>query len=133
MGTGPHLEMRWTTWGTSRVVVRHSSILSSFGGDVKEPLMLPQEIQATFQVLRGTSGFLLSRCRRIEPHLELRQEIQGSSLVVTGISGFLSNFNRGVRPHLILRHGTPLSSRVGKGVSGLLSSSGGELGLFLEM
>ena len=33
----------------------------------------------------------------------------------------------------MLRHGTPLSSRVVKGVSGLLSSSGGDLGLFLEV
>jgi len=33
----------------------------------------------------------------------------------------------------MLRHGNPLSIRVLKGVSGLLSSSGGELGLFLEV
>ena len=33
----------------------------------------------------------------------------------------------------MLRHGIPVSFRVVKGVSGLLSSSGGELGLFLEV
>ena len=33
----------------------------------------------------------------------------------------------------MLRYGNPLSSCVVKGVSGLLSSSGGKLGLFLEV
>ena len=33
----------------------------------------------------------------------------------------------------MIKHGVSLSSQVVKGVSGLLSSSGGELGLFLEV
>ena len=36
-------------------------------------------------------------------------------------------------PHLLLRHGNPLSSRIVKVVSHFLSSSGGELGLFLDV
>ena len=42
-----------------------------------------------------------------------------------------NEFQKGTR--LVLSHGTPLSSQVVKGLSGLLSSSGGELGLFLEV
>ena len=38
--------------------------LSSCDGDLREPLGLPQETQASFLVLRGNSGFLLSQNRR---------------------------------------------------------------------
>ena len=95
--------------------------------------MLPQGTHASFQVLMGASGFLLSHSRGIGPHLEFRQETQGSSPVVTGISGFISSFNRGVRPQFVLMDEILLSSRVVKWVSELLSSSDGKLVLFLEV
>ena len=74
------------------------------------------------RVVRGLSGFLLSWCKRLGPHLELRRETPGSSPALTGISGSLWRFPWGVRHRLVLGHGTPLSSQGGKGVSGLLSS-----------
>ena len=82
--------------------------------DVRKPLTLLQGSQASFQVARGTSGFLSSHCRRIGPHLKLRGETQGSTPVVKGVLGFLSSFNWGVRPGLMLGHETPLSSQVVK-------------------
>ena len=96
--------------------------LSSWDGELREPLMLPLGSQATIQVARDTSGDLSSLFRRIGPYHKLRWETQGSPSFLPGISGFLSSFNRGVRPRLVLQNGSPLSSRVVKGVSGLLSS-----------
>ena len=43
------------------------------------------------------------------------------------------SFTWEVRPHLIWRHGTPLSSGVVTWLSELLSSSGGKLGLLVEV
>ena len=80
--------------------------LSSCDGDLREPLMLPQVSQASFQFARGTSRYLSSHCRGIGPHLELRHVTQSSSPVAAGILGFLSSFNRGVRPRLMLRQET---------------------------
>ena len=44
------LELQWEAWGSSLVVM----------GDLRERLMLPQGSKASFQVARGTSGFLSS-------------------------------------------------------------------------
>ena len=68
--------------------------LSGYNGDLREPLMLPQGSQPSFQVANVTLGYLSSSCRGIRLHLELRQETQGSSPVATEISGILSSFNR---------------------------------------
>ena len=104
--------------------------LVSANVELREPCMLPQGSQASFQVERGTSRFPLSRCMGIGPHLEFRRVTQGSLPVATGILGFLSSFSWGVRPLLTFRHGILLSSRVVKGLSGLLLSQAGNLGFF---
>ena len=106
--------------------------LSSCDGDLRDPIVLPQESQVSVRVVRDLSGFLSSQCRGIGPHLELRLEPQGSSPVLTWISGFLWSFNRGVRLHLVWRHGTLLPSRGVKGLSGFLSIGIGILGFFLR-
>ena len=116
------LELRQEPWGSSRVATGISGTSS----------WLPQRSQVYFRVARVSSGFLSSRCWRIEPCLEFSRETQCSSPVASGILGFLSRFNKGVRPRVVLRHGTLHFSRVVKGVSGLRSSPGGELGLFQE-
>ena len=67
------------------LIVGNSGFLSSCDRDLREPLILPQGSQASFQVARGTTGFFSSGCWGIWPHLELRQETRGSSPVVTGI------------------------------------------------
>ena len=89
--------------------------------DLMEPLVLSQGSQASFQVAGGTSGYILSHCSEIGPHLAFRWETRGSSPVATEISGVLSSFKRAVRQHLVLSHETSLSSRVVQGVSCLLS------------
>ena len=130
---GSALELLQGNQVSSRVEGRISWFFLSRSGKLRFPLQLRQEPQETSHVASGksglllscercTSGFLLSCCRGIGPHLELMQETRGSSPLETGISRFLSSFNRGIRPCLLLRHGTPLSSRVVKEVSGLLLS-----------
>ena len=57
--------------------------------------MMPQGSQVSFQVVRGTSGFLSSRCSRIGPHLARVESVKSVySPVGTGISGFLSDSSR---------------------------------------
>ena len=93
------LELRSEVW-----------VPSSCHRDLREPLMLSLGSQESFGVVRGLSGFLLSWCRRLGPHVELRRETQGSSPALTGISGSLWGFHWGVRHHLVLGHGTLLPS-----------------------
>ena len=106
--------------------------LSSYNGDLRDPLVLPQESEVSIPVASGLLGFLSSLCRGIVPHLELRMEPQGSSPVLTWISGFLWSFNREVKPCLMWTHGTPLPSQGVKEVSSFLSSGHRVLGLFLQ-
>ena len=132
---GPHLTLWGESPGFSRVVAGKLGFLSSCDGDLRDPLVLPQESQVSIRVERVLSGFLCSRCKGKGPHLKLTLEPQGSSPVLTWIFGFLWSFDRGVRPCLVWRHGTLLPSRGVKGLSGFLSSSSWhrDLGLFLEV
>ena len=116
-----------------RVAAGHLEFLWSCDGDLRDPLVLPQESQVSIRVGRAFSGFLSNLCRGIGPYLKLRLEPQGSSSVLTWISGFLWSFNRGVRPRLVWRHGTQLLSRGVKEGAGFLSSGHRVLGLFLEV
>ena len=108
--------------GFSRVVAGNLGFLSSSNGDLRDTLVLPQEIQVSMRFARGLSKYHSRRCRGLCPHLKLRLEPQGSSPGLTWISGFLWSFNMGVRPCLFQSHGSPLSFRALKLVSGFLSS-----------
>ena len=120
-GKGPHLALGDSP-GFSRVAVGNLGFLSSYDGDLRDPLVWPQESPVSIRVVRGLPGFLYSHCWGRSPHLELRPEHQVFSPVQTWISGFIWSFHRGVRPHIMWRHASPLSSRAGKAVSGFLSS-----------
>ena len=78
-GMGDHLSFMGESRGVSRIAVGSFVFLSSCDGDLREPLLLPWGSQVSIHVARGTSGFLLSRCREIGPNFELRRETQGSS------------------------------------------------------
>ena len=101
---------------------RNLGFLSSYEGDLRDLLVLPQQSPVSMRVARDLSGFLSSHCLGQSPHLELRPEPAGSSPVLTWTSGFFWSFHRGVRHRLVWRHSSPLSSRAGKAVSGFLSS-----------
>ena len=119
--------------GFSRVVAGNLGFLSSSNGDLRDTLVLPQEIQVSMRFARGLSRHLSRRCRGLCPHLKLRLEPQGSSPGLTWISGFLWSFNMGVRPCLFQSHGSPLSFRALKLVSGFLSSRHRDLWLRIEV
>ena len=99
--TGPYLACRGETHGVSRVAVGNVRYLSSCDGDLRGPLVLPEENPDSFRVAMGISGFLSSPDRGLGPYLEF----------VAGTSGFCSKanidlgvpmeFQQGVRPHLM--------------------------------
>ena len=118
----PHHSLRRESPGFSRVAAGNLRFLSSYDGDLRDPLVLPQESEFSTRVARGLLGFLSIRCWVLGPHLELRPEPQVSSPVLTWISRILWSFNRGVRPCFVWRHANLLSSQALTVVSGFLSS-----------
>ena len=50
--------------------------LSSYDGELREPLVLPQESQVSMQVARGLSGFLSSRCQVLSPRQSRGQNLR---------------------------------------------------------
>ena len=61
----------------SPVAAGSLGLLSNCNGHLREPIGLNQEIYASFRVVRGNSGFLLSHFRAIGLHLKLKQETRG--------------------------------------------------------
>ena len=119
---------------------------------LRDPLALPQKCQVSFQVARGPSGFLSSRCRewgRVwssvgKLSVPLRQRpgswasYQGSTRE-SGLvwfealnSAFLSRCQRGVRLPVEFRWGIWAFSRQYAGRTGLPSCCEGILGVPLE-
>ena len=63
--------------------------LSSYNGDLRDPLVWTQERPTSMRVARGLSGFLSSQCWVLRPHLELRLEPEFSSPVPIFMLRFL--------------------------------------------
>ena len=96
--------------------------ISIYDGDLRAPVLWPQERPVSMRVVRGLSEFLSSRCQVLCPRLEPSLEPEVSSPVVTWILGFLWSLHRGVRPRLEWRLAGPLSSRAVAAMSGFPSS-----------
>ena len=45
-------------------------VLSTYDGDLRDPLWWPQEIPAPCELLGALSGFLSRRCRGLRPYVE---------------------------------------------------------------
>ena len=116
----------------SLVAAGSLGFLLSCDGDLREPLVLPQGIQASYQVARGISELISRCCRGIGPHLVLRLETpiflsscdrdlgvpikfqqgsQGSSHFETWNSTFLSGCKRVLRHPVEIKRGTRAFSR----------------------
>ena len=119
---GPHLMLRGESPGFSQVTAGNLVFLSSYNGDLRDPLVWPQERPVSMRVVRGFSGFLSSRCWVLRYRLETRPEPEVFSPVLTWICGFLCSLHRGVRPRLKGRHARPLPSQAVAAVSGFPSS-----------
>ena len=99
---GPHLMLRGESPGFSRVAARNFGFLSSNDGDLRDPLVLPQESPVSMRVVKGFSGFFSSWCRGRGPHLEF----------TPGISRFLSSADVNLGVPMEFQQGSQASSRV---------------------
>ena len=92
-------------------------VLSTYDGDLRDPLWGPQERPVPFRVARGLSGFLSRRCRGLRTCVESVPEPEVSSPVLTWIFGYFRSLPRGFSPRLEWGHAPALSSRGVEAVS----------------
>ena len=107
-------------------------VLSTYDGDLRDPLWWPQERTVPMRVAWGLSGFLSHRCRGLRPCVESVPEAEDSSPVLTWILGYFWSFPWGVRPRLEWGRARALSSRAVAGVSRFNSRGSRDLWLSLE-
>ena len=86
-------------------------VLSTYDGDLRDPLWWPQERPVPSELVGGISGFLSCRFRGLRPCVESLPEPEDSSLVLTWILGYFWSLPRGVSPRLELRHARAISSQ----------------------
>ena len=92
-------------------------MLSTYDGDLRDPLWWPQERPVPFELLGGLSGFLSHRCRGLRPCVEPVPEPEDSSPVLTWILGYFWSLPRAVSSSLEWGHARALSSRAVAAVS----------------
>ena len=63
-------------------------VLSTYDGDLRDPLWWSQEGQSPCELLGGLSGFLSRRSRGLRPCVEWVPEPEDSSPVLTWILGY---------------------------------------------
>ena len=111
-------------------------VLSTYDGDLRDPLWWPQERPVPLRVARGPlgglSGFLSSRYRGLRPCVESVPGPEDSSPVLTWIFGYFWNLPREVNPRLELGHARALSSRAVAAMSRFPSHGTRDLGHSLE-
>ena len=111
-------------------------VLSTYDGDLRDPLWWPQERPVPMRVVRGPlgalSGFLSRRCWGLKPCVESVPEPEDSSPVLTWILGYFWILPRGVSPRLEWGHARALSSRAEAAVSRFPSRGSRDKGLSLK-
>ena len=75
-------------------------VLSTYDGDLRDPLWWPQKGQSPCELLWGLSGFLSRRWRGLRSCVEWVPEPEDSSPVVTWILGYFWSLPRVVSPRL---------------------------------
>ena len=107
-------------------------VLSTYDGDLRDPLWWPQKRPVPMRVARGLSGFPSRRCWGLRPCVELLPEPEDSSPVLTWILGYVCSLPMGVSPCLEEKHARALSSRAVAAVSRFPSRLSRDLWLSLE-
>ena len=111
-------------------------VLSTYDGDLRDPLCWPQERPVPMRVARrplgGHSGFLSRRCRGLRPCVQSVPEPEDFSPVPKWILGYFWSLPRGVSPRLEWGHARVLSSRAVAAVSRFPSGGSRDLWLSLE-
>ena len=92
-------------------------LLSTYDGDLRDPLWWPQERPVPIEFLGGLSGFLSRRCRGLRSCVDSVPESEDSSPVLTWILGYFWSLPRGVRPRLEWGHARAIPSRAVAAVS----------------
>ena len=93
---GPHLAWR----GEPPGFLELRKVLSTYDGDLRDPLWWPQERLGPMRVAEGLSGFLSRHCRYRRPCVESVPEPEDSSPVLTWTLGYFWGLPRGVIPRL---------------------------------
>ena len=86
-------------------------VLSTYDGDLRDPLWWPQERPVPMRVARGPLRIPLRRCRGLRSCVDLVPETEHSSPVLTWNLGYFWSLPRGVSPRLEWGHAGALSSR----------------------
>ena len=107
-------------------------VLSTYDGDLRDPLWWPKERPVPCELLGCLWGFLSRRCRCLRPCVESGPETEDSSPVLTWILGYFWSLPRGVSPPLELGHARTLSSRALAAVSRFPLPGSRDLWLSLE-
>ena len=92
-------------------------VLSTYDGDLRDPLWWPQEMQVLMRVARWPLRIPTRRCRGLRSCVELVPEPEDCSPVLTWILGYFWSLPRGVSPRLEWGHARALSSRAVGAVS----------------
>ena len=107
-------------------------LLSTYDGDLRDPLWWVRKGQSPCELLGGLSGFLSRQCRGLRPCVESVPEPEDSSPVPTWIFGDFCCLPRGVSPRLSWGHARALSSRAVAAVSRFPLRGSTDLWLSLE-
>ena len=107
-------------------------MLSTYDGDLRDPLWWPQERPVPSELLGVISGFISRRCQGLRSCVESLSEPEDSSPVLTWILGYFWSLPRGVSPRLEWGHARALSSRAVAAVSRFPSRGSRDLWLSLE-
>ena len=107
-------------------------VLSTYDGDLRDPLWWPQERSVPMELPGGLSGFLSRRCWGLRPCVESVPEPEESSPVLTCNLGYFWSVFRGVSPRLEWGHERALSFRAIAAVSRFPSRGSRDLWLSLE-
>ena len=107
-------------------------VLSTYVGDLRDPLWWPQERPVPMRVDRGLSGFISRRCWCLRPCVESVPEPEDSSPVLTWFLGCFWSLPWGVSLRLEWGHARGLSSRAVAAVSRFPSRGSRDLWLSLE-
>ena len=86
-------------------------VLSTYNGDLRDPLWWPQERPVPMRVARGPLGIYSRRSWGLRPCVESVPEPEHFSAVLTWILGYFWSLPRGVSPRLEWGHARALSSR----------------------
>ena len=107
-------------------------VLSTYDGDLRDPLWWPQERPVPMRVALGPLGIPLPSMPGLISCVELVPEPEDSSPVLTWILGYFWRFPRRVSPRLEWGHARALSSRAVAAVSRFPSRGSRDLWLSLE-